>query len=105
MKHTKEYMTKSNSRHTKNTLLQFAQCKKTDSKLQESVILPPKKNENLKVSHPSKNKTAFQLIMQNLTGNTLKVNRFKIGGDKLYNSTLREVQMKIRSFIRVKSNN
>jgi hypothetical protein len=74
----------------KNTLLQFAQCNRTDQKLQESIFFSTQeKLKNKKSPLLQKNKTSFQRTVQTLTDTASNVNRFGQSMCKLATSLLR----------------
>ena len=78
------------SPHTKNTLLQAAQGKRTDQSLQESIFSPTQeKLKNKKSPLLQKNKTSFHRTVQTLTDIALNVNRFGQSACKLDTSSLR----------------
>jgi hypothetical protein len=78
------------SPHTKNTLLQFAQCSRTKQKLQESIFSPTQeKLKNKKSPTLQKNKTSFQRTLQTLADIASIINIFGQSMHKLDTTHLR----------------
>ena len=78
------------SPHTKNTLLQFAQCSRTKQKLQESIFSPTQeKLKNKKSPTLQKNKTSFQRTLQTLADIASIINIFEQNMHKLDTTHLR----------------
>ena len=78
------------SPHTKNTLLQLAQCSRTKQKLQESIFSPTQeKLKNKKSPKLQKNKTSFQRTLQTLADIASIINIFEQNMHKLDTTHLR----------------
>jgi hypothetical protein len=78
------------SPHTKNTLLQFAQCSRTKQKLQESIFSPTQeKLKNKKSPTLQKNKTSFQCTLQTLADIASIINIFGQSMHKLGTTHIR----------------
>ena len=78
------------SPHTKNTLLQFAQCSRTKQKLQESIFSPTQeKLKNNKSPTHKKNSISFQRTLQTLADIASIINIFGQSMHKLDTTHLR----------------